>query len=270
MAGDLRLDQGPRRSGAGSLRRANCRGTQSTEDRREPNLTSSLDGKVALVTGSSSGIGAATAEALSSRGALVAINSSRSVKEGDRSRLAPTGVCLRASGHRRSRTGDQACGRGRRAARSPGRPREQRGDDGRHTAQRLRSGDPRRSGARSSMSTSIGTWQVTVAALPHLRDIGRRMRRECVVGGRRAPDRKLDPLCSVQGGAEPHDPPAGERRRTGGAGECGSSRDSSTLRGQPTGTTLRTPSSRPTRRCAAAESPRTLPNPSSVSSARDT
>ncbi len=45
-------------------------------------MTSSLDGKVALVTGSTSGIGAATAEALSSAGALVAINSSRSVEEG--------------------------------------------------------------------------------------------------------------------------------------------------------------------------------------------
>lgn len=47
-------------------------------------MTSSLDGKVALVTGSSSGIGAATAEALSSAGALVAVNSSRSVNEGNK------------------------------------------------------------------------------------------------------------------------------------------------------------------------------------------
>jgi ketoreductase RED2 len=45
-------------------------------------LNSSLEGKVALVTGSSSGIGAATAEALSAAGALVAVNSSRSVDEG--------------------------------------------------------------------------------------------------------------------------------------------------------------------------------------------
>lgn len=45
-------------------------------------MTSSLDGKVALVTGSSSGIGAATARALCSAGALVAVNSSKSIDEG--------------------------------------------------------------------------------------------------------------------------------------------------------------------------------------------
>jgi ketoreductase RED2 len=45
-------------------------------------VTSSLEGKVALVTGSSSGIGAATAEALSEAGAAVAVNSRKSVDEG--------------------------------------------------------------------------------------------------------------------------------------------------------------------------------------------
>src|SRR4051812_45304848 len=43
-----------------------------------------LDGKVALVTGSSSGIGEATARALSDAGASVVVNSSSSVEAGEK------------------------------------------------------------------------------------------------------------------------------------------------------------------------------------------
>ena len=45
-------------------------------------MPGSLQGKVALVTGSSSGIGAATAKALASRGAAVVVNSATSVEAG--------------------------------------------------------------------------------------------------------------------------------------------------------------------------------------------
>jgi len=45
-------------------------------------MSSRLEGKVALVTGSSSGIGAATARALSREGATVVVNSSSSVEAG--------------------------------------------------------------------------------------------------------------------------------------------------------------------------------------------
>jgi ketoreductase RED2 len=46
-------------------------------------MTEDLAGKVALITGSSSGIGEATARALAGAGASVVINSNRSVREGE-------------------------------------------------------------------------------------------------------------------------------------------------------------------------------------------
>jgi ketoreductase RED2 len=46
-------------------------------------MTAPLDGHIALVTGSSSGIGAATARAFADAGAAVLVNSARSVSEGE-------------------------------------------------------------------------------------------------------------------------------------------------------------------------------------------
>src|SRR5579862_2584450 len=46
-------------------------------------MTDKLHGKVALVTGSSSGIGAATAKAMAAAGARVAVNSSKSTETGE-------------------------------------------------------------------------------------------------------------------------------------------------------------------------------------------
>ncbi len=134
-------------------------------------MTSSLEGKVALVTGSSSGIGAATAEALSSAGASVAVNSSRSVEEGEKlaSRL-PGSVYVQADvadPEQATRLVDQV-------------------------VERLGKLDVLVNNAGTTVFIPhhdvdaatpdvwrrifdvnvIGTWQVTVAALPHLRASG--------------------------------------------------------------------------------------------------
>jgi ketoreductase RED2 len=45
-------------------------------------MSTKLDGKVALVTGISSGVGVATASRLAEEGATVVVNSSRSVEAG--------------------------------------------------------------------------------------------------------------------------------------------------------------------------------------------
>jgi ketoreductase RED2 len=59
-------------------------------------MASSLDGKVAIVTGSSSGIGAATARALAARGATVVVNSSLSVDAGRALAAELSGTYVRA------------------------------------------------------------------------------------------------------------------------------------------------------------------------------
>ena len=98
----------------------------------------SLQGKVALVTGSSSGIGAATARMLAGRGAAVVVNSADvgRGRAGARGR-APRGQ-LPPSRHRRRRPGAGAGGGRRGAPRPPRHPRQQRRDDRGHRPPRSR------------------------------------------------------------------------------------------------------------------------------------
>jgi len=134
-------------------------------------LTSSLEGKVALVTGSSSGIGAATAEALSSAGASVAVNSSRSVDEGEKlaSRL-PGSVYVQADiadPDQATKLVDEVVGR-------LGRLDVLVNNAGTTVFIPHHDVDAATPDVwRKIFDVNvIGTWQVTVAALPHLRASG--------------------------------------------------------------------------------------------------
>ena len=130
-----------------------------------------LSGKVALVTGSSSGIGEATARALASAGAIVVVNSARSVAQGEAV-----------------------------AASLPGSSYVQADVSDGHAAQALVDGVVERHGRLDILVNNagttaviphqdleavtaeiwrrilevnvIGTWQVTLAAVPHLRASG--------------------------------------------------------------------------------------------------
>jgi ketoreductase RED2 len=131
-------------------------------------MPASLQGKVALVTGSSSGIGAAAAKALASRGAAVVVNSSTSVEAG-RALAAelPLATYVRAD----IADPDQARDLVARAV----------GDHGRLDILVNNAGTtqviahPDLDAATPEVwrrifdVNVIGTWQVTVAAVPHLR-----------------------------------------------------------------------------------------------------
>ena len=104
----------------------------------------------------------------------------------------------------------------------------------------------------------IGTWQVTVAALPAPAGHRGRQRRERHLVGGRAADRQLHPLRGVEGGAQPRHPPAWP---TWSARRCGSTPwppASSTRRGRRIGTRCAKWCVLP-RRCSAPDSPRTSP-----------
>jgi ketoreductase RED2 len=130
---------------------------------------SEFAGKVALVTGSSSGIGEAIARRLSALGASVVINSARSVEAGQRiaAELGDQGA-LRAGRHRRGRraAAPARCHAGAlRPARHPG---QQRRLDHGGAARRPRRALSDEIFAKTFEVNVTGTWRLSKAAMPHL------------------------------------------------------------------------------------------------------
>jgi ketoreductase RED2 len=134
-------------------------------------MAASLQGKVALVTGSSSGIGAATARALAADGAVVVVNSARSVDEGEAiARELPGAAYVRAD----VADASQARALVERVVTDHGRLDVLVNNAGTteviaHTDLEAASPEVWR---RILDVNVIGTWQVTVAAAPHLRAAG--------------------------------------------------------------------------------------------------
>ena len=130
-----------------------------------------LSGKVALVTGSSSGIGAATARALAELGARVVVNSSKSVEAGQvLAAELPGGVYVRGDVSDPSEAGAlvaqtvETCGRLDVLVNNAGTTQVIPHHD-------LAAATP--GVFRRIFDTNVvGTWQVTCAAVPHLRGTG--------------------------------------------------------------------------------------------------
>jgi ketoreductase RED2 len=130
-------------------------------------MTSSLNGRVALVTGSSSGIGAATARALAAEGAAVVVNSSSSVETGRALAAELSGTYVRAD----IADADQARALVDQTVRDHGRLDVLVNNAGTtvvipHADFEAATPEVWR---RILDVNVIGTWQVTVAAIPHLR-----------------------------------------------------------------------------------------------------
>ena len=195
------------------------RASANSQKEEGAELASNLTGKVALVTGSSSGIGEATARALSEAGVSVAVNSSTSVQQGEAlaGRAPPAAIYVQA---------DIA---------DPEQARRMVHD----VVERLGRLDILVNNAGTTVVIPhgdldsvtpdvwhkildvnvIGTWQVTVAALPLARR-RRWLRDQRVIQSRRAALRQLDPLCRIEGSSEPPHAAACKRRGPRGPGQC--------------------------------------------------
>ena len=106
--------------------------TRRTKEQTDDSMPKSFDDQVVLVTGGSTGIGAAVALQLAQAGAKVVITGRH---EADAARVGrpPPGDLLRRGGHRRAGRRRAQPGRGAHALRPPGRPDQQRrhpGDGG--------------------------------------------------------------------------------------------------------------------------------------------
>ena len=180
-------------------------------------------GHVVLVTGSSSGIGAATARQFAAAGATVVVNSATSVEAGAAVAAELPGATYVqadiADGAACSRLIDEVVA-------AHGRLDVLVNNAG--TTAVIPHGDLEAATPdvwrRIFDVNVIGTWQLTVAAVPHLRASGRGQVVNVSSLAGYPSRRQLHPLRLLEGGGEPHDPPAGQHARSRRPGQRGGPR----------------------------------------------
>ena len=219
-------------------------------------MSAPLDGQVVAVTGSSSGIGAATARAFAAAGAAVLVNSSRSVAEGEAVAASlPDALYVQgditdpAFADRLVAAALERWGRLDTLVNNAG------------TTAVI----PHHDVAAATVDVwrrifevnVFGTWAMTVAALPALREAHGSVVNVASVAGVR-PDRLLHPLRGEQGGPQPHDGAAGQGGRARGAGQRRGARARRHALDRRTGTSCARWCAR-WRRSSARGSPRTWP-----------